>query len=236
MKYICILVINIFFVVACDSDGISGGVTDIDISDENCEGDRPSNVDGYFNSALSPVLLQTLPDTNPNFVNFEPISDTVEFDDFRIGISATYNLTSSSFTIAPVNYDHQIDARQASCAPPSRTSVGPNLTTVDVTATQAINDDLPAGSSLNGIISIAVADSAGDANFPPTMAFVPLFLSQIEYFTLEEFLDTNPIAPIAFFLRLDTQPQSEIPFSISLTYTLSNGLSGTVSTDEFSLM
>ena len=38
MKYICILVINIFFVVACDSDGISGGVTDIDISDENCEG------------------------------------------------------------------------------------------------------------------------------------------------------------------------------------------------------
>jgi len=233
VKYIYLIVINTCLVVACNTDG----VTDASTGEQNCEGDRPINVDGYFNSYQSPMLLQVSPDEISNSTIFEPISNRVELDNFRIGIGATYNLTVSSFAIAPIKYDYELGVRQAVCAPSLRTSVGPILTTIDVTANQAIIDELPEGSSLNEIVSIAIADRAADANFPPTMASVPQLLVQdAEYLTLQEFVDTNPIAPVAFFLRFDTQPQSNVPFSITLTYTLSNGLSGTVSTEEFSLM
>lgn len=103
------------------------------------------------------------------------------------------------------------------------------LTSLNIAADRPIGESYPAGSELNDAFSIAPLQSAADANYPPTQAFVPNSIqATTEYYPLSEFLQTDPLAPVAFLLRMDVQPTSLGEHTFTITYTLSTGLSGSV--------
>lgn len=200
---------------------------------ESCDGDTPVNVDGYYESSFNPLSLEAIQFEGSNFIDLQPTARSDNYVTYRIGVSATYNLGNQSLPAQP-NDAIAVESR-LSCAAPGRYTVGPELTSLSVSANLPVSDNYPTGSELNDALSIAPLQRAVDANYPPTQAYVPTqILRSTEYYSLPDFIKTGPAAPIAFLLKLNVQPMPVGEYIFTITYTLSNGLSGSVSVSAVS--
>lgn len=192
-----------------------------------CDGDTPVNIDGYFDSPQSPISLVVEPSPNVNFTRFQYANIINEYRDFRIGVGAAYNLGDLK-ALTDLIHSPNLDLR-LSCPPRGRYTLGPVLTSLSITANLDVGINHPAGSELNDAFLIAPIQSAHDANYPPTQAIVPYSVpATTEYFTIANYLQTEPLAPVGFFLRMNVPPLYQEEYNFTITYTLSSGLSGSI--------
>ena len=225
------------FAIGCSSDGVIPTRDEIPIEDatgtgtivdfEPCNGDTPVNIDGYFDSPQSPISLVLVPSPNVNFIDFQYASTINDYRDFRIGVGAAYNLGDLK-VVSNLSHSANLNPR-VSCPPQGRYTVGPVLTSLSITANLNVGINYPAGSELNDAFLIAPIQSAYDANYPPTQAIVPYSIpATTVYFTISNYLRTEPHAPVGLFLRMNVPPSSQEEYNFTITYTLSSGLSGSI--------
>ncbi len=198
-----------------------------------CDPGKPINIDGYFQSDFNPAMkrFQALEDST-TLAELIDMDGPLDYQHLQIAIASTVNTPVSKTDSRSIKQPYF----RSTCAPTPYFSVGPVLTSMQITADKPLNDAHPAGSLLNDAIEIRAFKQAQPGNFPPTVVYPPGIarIDDIEsgFVGINAFINTQPIAPMAFILRLNEAPEPRVPYLFTITYTLSTGVSATLSTSS----